>query len=70
MRVDLPRSRFVAGIGELPTPVGLVDTVPAALAVVGFQLSHDALPASSSYDTYGYKQNAHQQSLQQITLNA
>jgi len=48
----LSRSRFVAGIGELPTPVGLADTVLVVLVVVGSQLYHGALPASSSYDTY------------------
>lgn len=51
---DLSRSWFVVGIGESPTPVGLVDTVLVVLAAVGSQLSHGALPASSSYDTYSY----------------
>ena len=68
--MDLSRWWSVAGIGELPTPVGLVDIVLAVLAVVGSQLSHGVLPASSSYDTYGYTQNAHQRLFQQISLNA
>lgn len=48
---DLLCSQSVAGIGGLPMPAGLAETVPAALAVVGSRLSHAALPVSSSYDT-------------------
>jgi hypothetical protein len=66
-RADLSSWQFVAGIGELPTRVVLVDTVLVVLAVVGSRLSHGVPPASSSYDICGYIQNVHQQ---QIALNA
>ena len=69
-RVDLSRSQCVVGIGELPAPAGLAATVLVVLAAVGSRSSHGALPASSSYDTYGYTQNAYQQQFQQMTLNA
>ena len=51
------RSRSVAGIDGLPTPLGLADTAPAVPAAVGSRLSHAVLPVSSSYGTYGYTHN-------------
>ena len=57
-RADLSCSRSVAETGGLPTPVGLVGTVPAVLAAVGSRWSHAALLFSSSYDICGCAQIA------------